>query len=383
MGIKDIWKRRSDQAADDAKLHNSKDEDSLNMEAIDDMIDNPEKEDSSQGEGEEMPSPELLVSAGKVMEAHSGGFVKSYLALMLLVCILMIGASLSGEHRPEENTDNRAGLETESAYPGEARAKEEPETETITEKAEGRSMEKTSEAALTESDEIREDRFFGSENPNVAQRQIYVTGLSSSEKQKLSFRESSFTKAVSDFLGNERIDARTIEFSKRLAVSVEGAQEYLAVMPGHDDLYLIVLIYPEFPGRYVLSLLDMRGLGTQSQVTVPGQENANAASSGNMVQSAQVPSTAIPETNAYDATALSVLSVPSTLVNYLDNRYELQYTLYDFLYRNGKRDVAAASVENYTIDPDNRIATISLKLDDGSLVTGTYKKDTNEYSYSF
>ena len=57
MGIKDIWKRRSDQAADDAKLHNSKDEDSLNMEAIDDMIDNPEKEDSSQGEGEEMPSP--------------------------------------------------------------------------------------------------------------------------------------------------------------------------------------------------------------------------------------------------------------------------------------------------------------------------------------
>ena len=127
----------------------------------------------------------------------------------------------------------------------------------------------------------------------------------------------------------------------------------------------------------------MRGLGTQSQETVPGQENANAASSGNMAQSAQVPSTAIPETNAYDATALSVLSVPSTLVNYLDNRYELQYTLYDFLYRNGKKDVAAASVENYTIDPDNRIATISLKLDDGSLVTGTYKKDTNEYSYSF
>ena len=92
MGIKDIWKRRSDHGADDAKLHNSKDEDSLNMEAIDDMINNPEKEDSSQGEGEEMPSPELFVSAGKVMEAHPGGFVKSYLALMLLVCILMIDA---------------------------------------------------------------------------------------------------------------------------------------------------------------------------------------------------------------------------------------------------------------------------------------------------
>ena len=107
------------------------------------------------------------------------------------------------------------------------------------------------------------------------------------------------------------------------------------------------------------------------------------SSSGNMEQSSQAPTAVIPETTAYDATALSVLSVPSTLVNYLDNRYELQYTLYDFLYRNGKRDVTAASVENYSIDPDNRIATISLKLDDGSMVTGTYKKDANEYSYSF
>lgn len=226
-------------------------------------------------------------------------------------------------------------------------------------------------------------RFTVTDSMEVQHVVIYVMGLSSSEKQKLSFRESSFTKAVSDFLGNERIDARTIEFSKRLAVSPEGAQEYLATMPGHDDLYLIVLMYPEFPGRYVLSLLDMRDFRTQSRGTAPGMENANAASSGNTAQSAQAPSSAIPETNAYDATALSVLSVPSTLVNYIDNRYELQYTLYDFLYRNEKRDVAAASVENYTIDPDNRIATISLKLDDGSLVTGTYKKDDNEYGYRF
>ena len=236
---------------------------------------------------------------------------------------------------------------------------------------------------MPETEESFVDRFFGRESLNVAQRPIYVTGLSSSEKQKLSFRESSFTKAVSNFLGNERIDARTVEFTKRLAVSADGAQEYLALLPGHDDLYLIVLIYPKFPGRYVLSLLDTRGLGEQSSGTARVGETAVPSSSGNMEQSSQAPTAVIPETTAYDATALSVLSVPSTLVNYLDNRYELQYTLYDFLYRNGKRDVTAASVENYSIDPDNRIATISLKLDDGSMVTGTYKKDANEYSYSF
>ena len=84
----------------------------------------------------------------------------------------------------------------------------------------------------------------------------------------------------------------------------------------------------------------------------------------------------------YDATDLTIMAVPSTLSNYLDNRYELQYTLYDYLYRNGKSDVETAAVRDFSIDPERRIASISFELDDGSTVTGSYKKDSNSYEYT-
>ena len=89
-----------------------------------------------------------------------------------------------------------------------------------------------------------------------------------------------------------------------------------------------------------------------------------------------------PEETKYDATDLTIMAVPSTLSNYLDNRYELQYTLYDYLYRNGKSDVETAAVRDFSIDPERRIASISFELDDGSTVTGSYKKDSNSYEYT-
>lgn len=84
----------------------------------------------------------------------------------------------------------------------------------------------------------------------------------------------------------------------------------------------------------------------------------------------------------YDATDLTIMAVPSTLSNYLDNRYELQYTLYDYLYRNGKQNVGTAAVRDFGIDPDRRVASITFELDDGSMVTGSYDKDSNSYVYS-
>ena len=222
MGIKEIWKRKSDHAADEDVLQNAKTVENFDKARADTKTENPEAEDDREKEGAQTPSSDPAVLTGKVMEDLPGGFVKGYLALMLLVCILLIGASLSGEHRSKENAENRAGHMTGTAYTGETETKEAPETETSAEKDVDRPEEKTSMAAMPETEESFVDRFFGRESLNVAQRPIYVTGLSSSEKQKLSFRESSFTKAVSNFLGNERIDARTIEFSKRLAVSVEG-----------------------------------------------------------------------------------------------------------------------------------------------------------------
>ena len=85
--------------------------------------------------------------------------------------------------------------------------------------------------------------------------------------------------------------------------------------------------------------------------------------------------------NSYDATNLSVKKIPETLLNYLDNRYEFQYDLYDWLYRHGKREVSSASVTDYSIDGDSRTATIELVLSDGSSVTAVYNKSSNTYSF--
>ena len=241
------------------------------------------------------------------------------------------------------------------------------------------------------------EKIFGSDVGLVQDKQVFITGLSASEKEKLSFRESDFVKAVSTFLSSKRIDAKTVEFLRKMDISADGAQEYLAVLPGHDDFYLVVLMYPEYPGKYILSFLDLDGLAG-SVKEKKKQESATGTSAVNtpiqtvqtqpivtnppvQAQPTQTQNTN-PEETKYDATDLTIMAVPSTLSNYLDNRYELQYTLYDYLYRNGKSDVETAAVRDFSIDPERRIASISFELDDGSTVTGSYKKDSNSYEYT-
>ena len=220
--------------------------------------------------------------------------------------------------------------------------------------------------------------------------------MSASEKEKLSFRESDFVKAVSTFLSSKRIDAKTVEFLRKMDISADGAQEYLAVLPGHDDFYLVVLMYPEYPGKYILSFLDLDGLaGSLEEKEKQKKDSASETSAVNIpvqalqtqpvvtTQPVQAQSQNTVQTEEkYDATNLTIMAVPSTLSNYLDNKYELQYTLYDYLFRNGKRGVSTAAVDDFDIDPDDRIAEITFELDDGSTVYGSYDKDSNSYSYS-
>lgn len=241
------------------------------------------------------------------------------------------------------------------------------------------------------------EKIFGSDTGLVQDKQVFITGLSASEKEKLNFRESDFVKAVSAFLSSKRIDAKTIEFLRKMDISADGAQEYLAVLPGHEDFYLVVLMYPEYPGKYILSFLDLDGLAgslKEKQESTPETTAVNTPVQTGQTQSvvmsppAQTPVQTQPQNTAqtetkYDATNLTIMTVPSTLSNYLDNKYELQYTLYDWLYRNGKQNVSTAAVDGYDIDPDGRVAEIIFELDDGSTVYGSYDRDSNSYEYMF
>ena len=92
-----------------------------------------------------------------------------------------------------------------------------------------------------------------------------------------------------------------------------------------------------------------------------------------------------PQTSAasdYDATSLTINSVPEELLNYLDNEYVFQYSLYDYLYRNGKKDVRSARVTGYSIDSVERKALIRVELDDGSKLSASYDKSSSSYSFS-
>ena len=259
----------------------------------------------------------------------------------------------------------------------------------------------TAQTPIQKSDSETEnwkEKIFGSDSGLVQDKQVFITGLSASEKEKLNFRESDFVKAVSAFLSSKRIDAKTIEFLRKMDISADGAQEYLAVLPGHDDFYLVVLMYPEYPGKYILSFLDLDGLAG-SLKEKQKQESASETTTVNtpvqtvqtqpvvMNPPVQTPIQTQPQNTAqaeaqYDATNLTIIAVPSTLSNYLDNKYELQYTLYDWLYRNGKQKVSTAAVDDFDIDPDDRVADIIFELDDGSTVYGSYDRDSNSYDYS-
>ena len=78
---------------------------------------------------------------------------------------------------------------------------------------------------------------------------------------------------------------------------------------------------------------------------------------------------------------ISISSVPEELLNYMDNRYVFQYSLYDYLFSHGRKNVQSAEVTDYSIDAGTRQATIHLKLSDGSSLTAVYSKDVGKYSF--
>lgn len=326
--------------------------------------------------------------------------------LMETVSVSRAGAETDSAKRDPGKTDS-AVVNGEETAPAKAESERYEKPEETSEKkedsqpssSESETAKKTDVAAQNPIPETEnwKEKIFGSDHGLVQDKQVFITGLSASEKEKLSFRESDFVKAVSSFLSSKRIDAKTVEFLRKMDISADGAQEYLASLPGHEDFYLVVLMYPEYPGKYILSFLDLDGLAGSVEEKKK-QESATGTSAVNtpiqtvqtqpivtnppvQAQPTQTQNTN-PEETKYDATDLTIMAVPSTLSNYLDNRYELQYTLYDYLYRNGKSDVETAAVRDFSIDPERRIASISFELDDGSTVTGSYKKDSNSYEYT-
>ena len=196
------------------------------------------------------------------------------------------------------------------------------------------------------------------------------------------YSESSFIKAAGYFLNEEGIKASAIRFEEKIETSAGGAYAWKAVIEGNTNLGLLVLWYKEYPDKYILALM-------------PEEENASSHENrtGSSQQDASVPGTTQTEIRqntqptqrtterSYDATRLSVKGIPETLLNYINNRYDLQYSLYDYLYKNGHRNVDSVQVTRYEIDPDRKEAMIYLRTDDGISITGIYSRTGNSFFY--
>ena len=225
-----------------------------------------------------------------------------------------------------------------------------------------------------------------------------VTGFTEREKREIGFQESDFLKDAGAFLSKQQIQTKRIIVEDRIAGSSSAAVAFQGRLEGKDDYILDMVFYPDLPGEYIFLLRNIKGNerqnGTNAEAGAADQNKAgNDTQSQNIQNNAAVQGgsqavTAPQSTqedsqmqDSYNAADLSVKQIPETLLNYIDNRYEFQYSLYDWLYNHGKKNVESATVTDYSIDGDSRKATIDLVLSDGSSVAAVYDKTANSYSF--
>ena len=229
-----------------------------------------------------------------------------------------------------------------------------------------------------------QETIFGGGESMAMTMQIQVQGLTENERTLTGFRESDFIKKLSAFLSANNVSTQKVTFSGPAACSAISGAAYEAVLSGVNERKLVVVFYPEYPGQYLFCLVkdekEKSSSGnTQAQIQNQTQQPVQ-------VQQAQPQTAAVqnaqPETQPeYDAMRLSVSNVSGELANYLANTYDLQYSLYDYLFRNGVKNAKTARVTSYYIDPEERTASIEIKVEGAGNVTAIYDRDANSYSF--
>ena len=244
---------------------------------------------------------------------------------------------------------------------------------------------------------------FGKSADRTPGQQVILQGITRPMRQQTGMLEASLIRKLSAFLEDQDVHAKEVKFHEKTIVSGTEAFAYEADVAGYDNLCLTVIFYPKLSGEYIFLLShktdnalenrqnsnDEAGGDTdrQSSQTAPeaSQQAGNTAEVSTPSPQASAPIQDQNDTrtdeNAYDATKLAIRSIPKTLLNYIRNRYDFQYSLYEYLYRNGHRQVKKATVSGYKIDGDSRTAKITLRLDDGSSIRATYYRDSNSYAY--
>lgn len=296
---------------------------------------------------------------------------------ILLVLVFFV-ACMSGSRFKEKMEDaSPTGSENEMVFVTEA---EITQTEALDQKdhKEESSIEETARETEHLQDSSWMEKVFGESDNAVVTTPVKVTALTENEKELLHFRESDFIKSLSGFFLEENIKTSEVTFQGSIPFSSKEASAYEAGIKGLDTKNLIVLFYPQYPGRYQFLLVDKEVIKGASQ---PNQGQTGNRETVQTAPALQNQPLSVEAENTYDAANLEVRAVPRQLYNYLKNPYELQYVLYDYLYKNGIRNVSIATVSSYEIDADRRCASITLSIDGGRLIKALYLLDSNTYSF--
>lgn len=245
-------------------------------------------------------------------------------------------------------------------------------------------------------DAVRE-KIFGSPSPHKVGLTLTLSGITDAEKAASGMETADFLHDAGIFLRDNGVTASRIIAESRTETSIPGSFGYEARLQGDEKHLLDFVVLPDFPGEYLFTLTTLPDVpepetqsedfassgNVQSSVVDTSAQAGQTAQSGQSAQPGQSsPSGQTAKSSDYDATDLSVESVPQKLLNYLDSPYTFQFKLYDYLYSKGRRGKMTASVSDFSVDGAKKEATIYLTLSDGGSVTAVYSKDSNAWSFS-
>ena len=248
------------------------------------------------------------------------------------------------------------------------------------------------EELISQGEDSMKEQIFGNEEDQGISPYLTIIGMTDKEKRDSGFVETDFLRAAGLFLKDRGISTKRIIVENPVDCSIPIGMAFQGRLEKVDDMSFRFILFPDLPGEYIFMIeedekeVQPETLATEyasdTEEQAAGTQTQAAVQTQNPPQTQSQPQSQTSQDTDYDARNISISSVPEELLNYMDNRYVFQYSLYDYLFSHGKKEVQSADVTDYSIDAGTRQATIKLKLSDGSDLTAVYSKDSGKYSFS-
>ena len=244
---------------------------------------------------------------------------------------------------------------------------------------------------ISQGEDSMKDQIFGDDEDQGISPYLTITGMTDKEKRDAGFVETDFLREAGLFLKDRGISTKRIIVEKEVECSLPKGMAFQGRLEKVDGKSFRFILFPNLPGQYIFMIEEDEKEVQPETLTTEDASEADNQSAGSQTQAAsqaQYPLQVQPQSQTqeqaddYDARNISISSVPEELLNYMDNRYVFQYSLYDYLYRNGRKDISSARVTDYSIDSVERMALIRMELSDGSNLSANYDKASGAYSFS-